>query len=52
MCGGAWTCGAVEQVADQLGDSQTSTTLDDYIGRKIRKPGRRQGPSTTRFGRS
>jgi integrase len=26
------------QVADQLGHSRTTTTLDDYIGRKARNP--------------
>ncbi|WP_158294000.1 helix-turn-helix domain-containing protein [Kribbella sp. VKM Ac-2568] len=29
---------SARQVADQLGHSRTSTTLDDYIGRKVRNP--------------
>jgi integrase len=29
---------SARQVADQLGHSRTSTTSDDYIGRKIRNP--------------
>lgn len=29
---------SARQVADQLGHSRTSTTQDDYIGRKIRNP--------------
>jgi hypothetical protein len=29
---------SARQVADQLGHSRTSTTVDDYIGRKVRNP--------------
>ncbi|HEY0694451.1 MAG TPA: helix-turn-helix domain-containing protein [Kribbella sp.] len=29
---------SARQIADQLGHSRTTTTLDDYIGRKVRNP--------------